>query len=129
MLEFLKIGEIMDKNEYNKLVDNLKILSKNNSRDIISNCLRSIDLILRNNVMTYFEKDVNDKETRDRVTNMVKELFDSITLKRHILKNIVVCNSMNNPPNIINKKGLIVQIAIEIDDKLYTLKVKNRDDI
>ena len=125
----LKIGELMDRTDYEKLVDLLKVLSKDQSRNVLNNCLRDIELILRKSVIIYFDKEINDKETRDKVTEMIKELFDSIKLKKHKLKTIVVCNSLNNPPDIINKKGLIVQIAIEIDDKLYTLKVKNRDDI
>ena len=39
----LKMGELMDKDEYDHLIYCLKILSKKNSRDIISNCLRSIE--------------------------------------------------------------------------------------
>jgi len=82
--------------------------------------------IIRLFILEQFYREINDKETRDKVVKYLTDLFNTIKLKNK-KRVIIVCNELNNTHDAIDRNDLVVDISIDLDEFLYNFNVKLSD--
>ena len=55
----------------------------------------------------------NDKVTRDHAKQVVEKIFNDLVVKRGIYDYLVVCDTSNNPPALIARNELHIDVAVE----------------
>jgi len=101
----------MEEDNYNNLVENIKLLSKSNCSVEKSKLIENIKSIIRSFIINNIgEVGVNDKVTRDKIKILLVELFESI---KSINKSVIACNELNNTSDVIDSNDLVVSVAIE----------------
>lgn len=83
--------------------------------------------IIRLFILEQFYREINDKETRDKVVKYLTDLFNTIKLKNKKKIIIIVCNELNNTHDVIDRNDLVVDISIDLGEFLYNFNVKLSD--
>ena len=60
-----------------------------------------------------FVFEFNDAFTRDNVTSIIEAFMDDIRTRRGVVDYIVVCNTSNNTPTIIDQNQMIVDLFVK----------------